>query len=136
MALANAPNFHAQFKDGRSPSDIQADIRLAFDAVRRTKDGAKLFDLILCRNEIEMTTDAVSDEVLIKAYVEAGLLDQAISIIEAGDLSLNAHAPYYVIDALLTASRRDDARRLFEAQSPLINCWAPSPSTYHCPMMT
>jgi len=119
LALANAPNFHAQFKDGRSPSDIQADMRLAFGAVRRTKDGAKLFDLILCRNEIEMTTDAVSDEVLIKAYVEAGLLDQATSIIEADDLSLNAHAPYRVIDALLAAGRSDDARRLFEAAEPI-----------------
>jgi hypothetical protein len=119
LAGANAANFHAQFKDGRSPSDIQADIRFAFGVVRRTKDAAKLFDLILCRNEIEMTTDAVSDEILIKACVEAGLLDQAISIIEAGDLSLNAHAPYRVIDALLAAGRLDDARRLFEAAEPI-----------------
>src|SRR6185437_2663511 len=54
LTLANAPRFQTQFRDGRSPSDIHADIRLAFAAVRRTRDGVKLFDLILCRNEIEM----------------------------------------------------------------------------------
>ncbi|HMH04880.1 MAG TPA: hypothetical protein VK556_11830, partial [Candidatus Udaeobacter sp.] len=119
LRLATPQFFRSQFADGRNPGDIHGDIRLAFGAVRGTREPEKLFELLLCRHEIEMRADAISVEALLGAYIAAGQLDVALGLIAAEGLSFPVTAHYPVVDALLSDGRFDDARRLFEEHEPI-----------------
>ncbi len=119
LALATPTRFRAQFTQQRSPSDIQADIRFAFASARTRKDVAKVFELMLCRHEIEMRAGAISAESLIDAYIDVGDLDAAMGVIAANYAGVPVDAPFKVADALLEANRPEDARKIFEQAEPI-----------------
>jgi hypothetical protein len=119
LQLAVPTLFRLQFADGRNPGEIQNDIRLSFSAARILRNSEKLFELILCRNEIEMRSDAIGVDALIDAYIAADEVDAAIGLVEASGVSLPVTASYRVVDALLQQGRADDAKSLFEQIEPI-----------------
>jgi energy-coupling factor transporter ATP-binding protein EcfA2 len=119
LNLATPLRFRAHFIDGRNTGDIQADIRFAFAAARQRRDAGKLYELLLCRHEIEMRADVMATENLVDAYIDAGDLDAAKAAIDAGYFGLPVGEAYKVIDALLEANRPEEARLLFEQVEPI-----------------
>ena len=119
LALATPSRFRRQFIEGRNPGDIQVDIRFAFAATRKTRDVTKFFELLLCRHEMEMRTDAISSENIVDAYIAAGDLDGAQAALEVDRSRVPVKARYAVIEALLEAGRFEEARGLFEAVEPI-----------------
>lgn len=119
LALGVPLRFRSQFVEGRNPGEIQDDIRLGFLAARKLRNPEKLFELILCRNEIAMRCDAIAGDALIDAYIAAGQIDAAIGLTQATGVNLPVTAIYSVVDALLQVGRFDEAKRLFEETEPI-----------------
>ncbi len=116
--LATPSRFRAQLADGRNPDEIQADIRFGFAAARELRSPEKLFELILCRNEIEMRSDALGVEALVDAYIAVDQIDAAIDLI-ASDATIPIAAKYRVVDALLQQGSMEEAKRLFQSLEPV-----------------
>ena len=116
--LATPSRFRAQFADGRNPDEIQTDIRFGFAAARELRNPEKLFELILCLNEIEMRSDALGVEALVDAYIAADQIDAAVDLIASG-ATIPVGPKYRVVDALLQQGRAEDAKHLFEGLEPV-----------------
>jgi len=52
LGLAQAARFRRQLAEGRSVSELEADIRLALGAAKRTHDGTVVMRLLLARDEL------------------------------------------------------------------------------------
>jgi hypothetical protein len=116
LALATPARLRGQFIAGRTPRDIQDDIRLGFAACAETRNAEKLFELILARHEIETRSSSIAVDTLLDAYIAIGDLDKAQGLVDA--VNLTVVAPFRLVDAYLAAGRIDEARTLFEELEP------------------
>jgi hypothetical protein len=117
LKLATPQYLRAQLAQGRSARDIQADIRLAFQATATTLDTGQLIRLLLSRHEIGMRAEALRySSNLVDAYLTFGDLDTARALIDEG---ITTEKAFDILDAFTEAGRIDDARRLFDELEPL-----------------
>lgn len=115
--LATPQLFRAQLSEGRSARDIQADIRLAFQAIATTQDTEQLIKLLLSRHEVGMRAEAMRySSNLVDTYLTFGDLDTARALIDEG---ITTDKAFDILDAFTEAGRIDDARRLFDELEPL-----------------
>jgi hypothetical protein len=115
LAAATPAFFREQYLAGRSVSDIQDDIRLAFSSLKYVRDATAAFNLILASDEISRRASAFEgDNETIKALVALGQIDEAEAIFDetGGD-------GYDVVDAWLDQGNIERARTLFERIEPL-----------------
>lgn len=115
LALANPQRFRRELAQGRSIDAINADIRLAFLAVRATYDAVALTRLLLCRDEVSRRTNALD----YAQQLPAAML--AIGDVEAADAFVRdfPNYGYEVVDAWLERGDFDRAKELFESLEPL-----------------
>lgn len=115
LTLATPHRFRQQLAEGRSISDIDADIRLALVAVRTTLDPTILTRLLLCRDEMSRRTTALEyADRLPLAMLAVGDVDTAYSFVQ--DFPSRG---YEVVDELLRRGDFDRAKDLFEHLEPL-----------------
>ncbi len=115
--LVSPGRFRGNLAEGRSATDIQADIRLAFNSTYVRRDVAGLVGLFFSRHEIDRRA-----EVLVNAasIVDAHLaLEDTGSAIAALRENRTSTKRYEIVDALVNAGHIDDARREFDKTEPL-----------------
>ena len=116
IALSNAARFRAQLADGRTPREIQGDIRLVFAAIRSHGSATDIFRLLLARDEIDRRATALGyAQGLVSAMLAVGDIDRAQAFAEA-----HGKDGYEVVDALLQAGHVERARELFDRIEPLV----------------
>ncbi|MBM5570725.1 MULTISPECIES: hypothetical protein [Deefgea] len=115
LSLAMPPRFRQQLADGRSITDINADIHLALLAVRETLDATTFARLLLCRDELgrRESTLEYADQLLL-AMLAVGDINAATSFVQ--DFPSQG---YEVVDALLARGDFERAKELFERLEPL-----------------
>lgn len=110
--IASRAYFLGQYIDGRPVEAVDGDIADAFRALKARPDPEKLFDMLLCADEIRR-----------REQILEGLTGLSDAWLEVGDLAAaeNALADGYqegeqwrVLDALLVDGQRDKAREIFE----------------------
>ncbi|MDQ0008281.1 hypothetical protein J2T07_000440 [Luteibacter jiangsuensis] len=115
LALATPAMLRAQYLEGRAPSAIRDDIRLAFRSLMAIVDPTAAFKLILASDEMARRSDAFDepDDSLV-ALIALGELEAAEDFLDevGGD-------GYLVVDAWLAQGNLDRARHLFERIEPL-----------------
>lgn len=115
LALALPGRFREQLAEGRSLSELYADIRLAFLAARGTHDATIASRLLLIHDEIGRRAQALEYATrLPEALLEVGDIDAAEAFVEEFPSE-----GYQVVDALLETGQFDRAKRLFEKLEPL-----------------
>ena len=115
LALAMPARFRQQLAEGRSISDIHADIRLALLAVRGTHDATAFARLLLCSDELGRRETALEyADQLPLAMLAVGDIDAALSFVQ--DFPSRG---YEVVDALLARGDFERAKELFESLEPL-----------------
>ena len=115
LALALPGRFREQLAEGRSVSELYADIRLAFFAARGTHDGTTVARLLLIHDEIGRRSQALEYATrLPEALLEIGDIEAAEAFVEEFPSE-----GYLVVDALLEAGQFDRAKGLFEKLEPL-----------------
>lgn len=115
LAAATPASFREQYLAGRSASDIQDDIRLAFSSLKYIRDATAAFNLILASDEISRRASAFEDDrETIKALIALGQVDEAEALFDetGGD-------GYDVVDAWQDQGNIERARTLFERIEPL-----------------
>ncbi|MEG3146747.1 ATP-binding protein [Sphingomonas sp. RT2P30] len=116
LALASAQRFRAQLADGRTAREIQADIRLAFAALRSLGSATDIFRLLLTRDEIDRRAMALGyAQGVVSAMLAVGDIDGAQAFAES-----HGKDGYEVVDALLQAGHVERARELFDRIEPLV----------------
>lgn len=118
LRLATPERFRDQFIEGRSPSEIQDDLGLAFRAVAAKRRTDRILPLLLSRHEIDLRAQAVSADI-IDAHLSLGDRDAARGLLDTDGAVLGEAISYRVIDADLAASDIDRARGGFENVEPL-----------------
>lgn len=115
LSLAMPPRFRQQLADGRSITDINADIRLALLAVRETHDATTFARLLLCRDELGRRKSALEyADQLPLAMLAVGDIDAAVSFVQ-----YFPSRGYEVVDSLLARGDFERAKELFESLEPL-----------------
>lgn len=115
LAAAVPVFFREQYLAGRSASDIQDDIRLAFSSLKYVRDATAAFNLILASDEISRRASAFEDDrETIKALIALGQVDEAEVLLDetGGD-------GYDIVDAWQDQGNVERARTLFERIEPL-----------------
>ena len=115
LALALPGRFREQLAEGRSISELYADIRLALFAARGTHDATIVARLLLIHDEIGRRSQALEYATrLPEALLEIGDIEAAEAFVEEFPCE-----GYQVVDALLETGQFDKAKRLFEKLEPL-----------------
>lgn len=115
LALAQPARFRHQLADARPGADIQADIRLSFNAARSAPNATTVFRLLLARDEIGRRTDTLGNApAVVDALLATGDIDGALAFAEA-----NRTGGYKVVDALVEVGEIDRARELFDRIEPI-----------------
>jgi hypothetical protein len=115
LQLAHAERFRHQLAEGRSFSELHADIRLALAAAKVTHDATIAMRLLLARDEIGRRSTALEEATgLTEALLAVGDLDAAQSFAEE-----YGSGGYKVVDALISVGEYTRARDLFEKLEPL-----------------
>lgn len=118
LRLATPEHFRDQFIEGRSRSEIQDDLGLAFRAVAARRRADRILPLLLSRHEIDLRAQAVSADI-IDAHLSLGDRDAARGLLDIDGAVLGVDISYRVIDADLAAGDIDRARGGFEDVEPL-----------------
>jgi len=115
LALARPERFRQQLFEGRSDSELNADLHLALQAAQRTLDPTAAVRLLLIRDELGRRTNALdSSTQFATALVATGQLDAAEAY--AGNFQAGG---YKVVDALLARGEHQRAERLFDRLDPI-----------------
>lgn len=115
LDLALPARFRQQLSEGRSFSELQADLRLAFASAKHVHDATVVFRLLLATDELGRRRTALHEaSALIDAFITIGDIDSAEALAE----EIGAEG-YKVVDALLSAGEFGRARALFEKLEPL-----------------
>lgn len=115
LRLAQPARFRRQLSEGRSPNELQADIRLALGAAKATHDATVAVRLLLARDEIGRRSTALEQATsLTEALLAVGDIDAAQTFAEE-----YGSDGYRVVDALLAAGEDIRAKNLFDNLEPL-----------------
>lgn len=115
LELAAPARFREQLAEGRSFTELQADIRLALAAAKQIHDPTTVFRLLLAWDEIgRRWTTLEQSPALVDALLAVGDIDKAQAFAEE-----TGAEGYKVVDALLDAGNFDRARALFDRLEPL-----------------
>jgi hypothetical protein len=110
--ISSRAYFVHQYCEGRAAEAVEGDIADSFLAMRTRSDPAKLFELLLCSDEIRRREQIVEDtNSLSDAYLELGDIDAAEAVIKRG---FKEGEQWRVVDALLIENQVERARRIFE----------------------
>ncbi|ABE44554.1 ATP-binding protein [Polaromonas sp. JS666] len=115
LALALPARFRQQLAEGRSFTELVADIRLAFAAAREIYDPVVVFRLLLARDEIGRRSGALEQA---PAIVDALLAIEDLDGAQAFAEEIGAEG-YKVVDALIARGQFARARGLFDKLEPL-----------------
>lgn len=126
LALAIPARFRQHLADGRSITEIHADIRLALLAVRETHDATAFTKLLLCSDEVGRRETALEyANQLPLAMLAVGNIDSAVSFVQ-----YFPSQGYEVVDALLARGDFERAKELFENLEPLSQLHTPKFQNY------
>jgi len=116
LTLVERSYFVDQFCAGRSARAVSGDISDAFRALKGRTNAEKLFDLMLANDEVVRRATIMEGATsLVDAYLAVGSIDAARAALVD---SPEEGKQWLVMDALLEAGEIEQARQLFEAQSP------------------
>lgn len=115
LKLAIPSRFRLQLVEGRSLSEILADIRLAFEAAKEIYNPEVVFELLLASDEIERRWTTLEEAPsIVDALLAIGDIAGAQSFAEEV-----GSKGYEVVDALLEINEFERARTFFEKIEPL-----------------
>jgi hypothetical protein len=115
LGLAQPARFRRQLAEGRSVSQLEADIRLALGAAKRTHDATVVMRLLLARDELGRRSTALQETTsLTEALLAIGDIDSAQAFVEE-----YGNQGYEVVDALLAAGEYARAKELFNKLEPI-----------------
>lgn len=110
LQLAQPARFRLQLAEGRSPSELQADIRLALGAAKATHDATLAVRLLLARDEIGRRSTALEEATnLTHALLAIGDIVAAQAFAEE-----YGNGDYEIVDALLARGEHARAKDLFD----------------------
>ncbi|WIW90334.1 ATP-binding protein (plasmid) [Sphingobium sp. V4] len=116
LDLATRDYFVGQYLDGRDERRVVDDICDGYNLLADRQEPTKLFELLLAEDEIERRSSVMeSASTLIAAYIAMGDIDAAKAEL---DNNYEEGQQWLLVDALLKENRIDEARALFEDNSP------------------
>lgn len=117
LSLSTLERFRHQVADGRSASDIQDDIKLAFKSVEASGDVTDLFRLLLAADETTRRADVLSSVgSIVDALIALEDIDSARAAAAAGGV---AGKDYEIVDILVDQQELESARELFDDIEPI-----------------
>jgi hypothetical protein len=115
LELAQAARFRRQLAEGRSVSELEADVRLALGAAKRSHDGTVVMRLLLARDELGRRSSALQETTsLTAAMLAVGDISAAQAFVEE-----YGNQGYEVVDALMDAGEISRAKILFDKLEPI-----------------